>query len=158
MIAVEFWWLHWKSKYSALSTVIISLAVMKCTLHTFPVSIYITYYCVSFVIYFHCQDGADIISIDAFQRASTFDTVVGITFFKSSKESDSNEVRKNAISQSSNRTLSNSERNQLSNQYYFNIYSSTNKFDLNQIARKFSFYKLNHKLIFFRYRGLESIL
>ncbi len=82
-------------------------------------------------------DGADIISIDAFQRASTFDTVVGITFFKSSsKESEASELRKNAISQSSNRSLSSAERNQLSNQYYFNIYSSTNKFDLNQIARK----------------------
>lgn len=87
----------------------------------------------------YIPNGADIISIDAFQRASTFDTVVGITFFKSSsKESEASELRKNAISQSSNRSLSSAERNQLSNQYYFNIYSSTNKFDLNQIAQDLS--------------------
>ncbi|KAI2801334.1 hypothetical protein BLOT_010884 [Blomia tropicalis] len=86
----------------------------------------------------YIPNGADIISIDTFQRSSNRDTVVGITFFKNSKESDSNEFRKNVI-QSSNRLTSNSDRTQTFNHYYFNIYSSfstiNNRFDLNQLAQ-----------------------
>ena len=82
-------------------------------------------------------DSADIISIDAFVRTNYNDIVLGITFFKNYKESDSNEFRKNIVVSNNRSTSSSSEKN-ICNHYYFNIYSSlssTNRFDLNQIAR-----------------------
>lgn len=91
-------------------------------------------------------DDADIISIDAFARSpSNNDLVVGITFFKNNKDPDLNDTRKN-VGFVGNKSSTSSERSQPLNHYYFNIYSSserfassTNRLDLNQLARMFQF-------------------
>ncbi|KAH7645850.1 KICSTOR complex protein kaptin [Dermatophagoides farinae] len=93
----------------------------------------------------YIPNSADIISIDAFVRTNYNDIVLGITFFKNYKESDSNEFRKNIVVSNNRSTSSSSEKN-ICNHYYFNIYSSlssTNRFDLNQIAQDCQTFELD---------------